>query len=83
MDAHYPVIMQRLSRIEEAVNSLLNLHKPDPKNFIGPSECMQITGCRSLRAQHRWLRKHGIKRYGHGKYRRQDVSNKLVELSSK
>lgn len=48
---------------------------------IRPEEVMVLTGCRSLAAQYRWFQRHDIKPYVHGKYLRQDITNKIASLA--
>jgi hypothetical protein len=65
-----------LARIEAKLDRLL-----DPREILTAEQCLDITGCKSVRAQYRWFKDNNISPYSRGKYRRIDVANKVAHLA--
>lgn len=74
------VILSQLTRLESKVDLILN---GKPKEIITAKEAMALTGCRSVRAQYDWFRRHQLRPYEPGKYRRVDISNRVAALGIK
>lgn len=67
-------VLQRLESIEAKLDQVLF-----PQS-IGLTEVMHLTGCKSPSAQYAWNRRHGLKAYVRGKYRRSEVKNLIARL---
>lgn len=70
-------LLQRLDRIEAKLDSALG---QPPAEIIGVTECMRLTGCKSIPAIYRWFKTYQVKPYSRGKYIRLEITNKVTAL---
>lgn len=67
-------ILQQLERIETKLDRALTTP------ILDVDEAMRLTGCNSRSAFFQWARRHEVKAYVRGKYRRIEVENKIAHL---